>query len=344
MYYFAGLRYIIDGAGYHRKLNPEWQLSKKSKQELGVCLTKLNVDQITVERKIKSATKMIVMTVPSWKLRKSNTAPGKDELKAELQRLLKTDKHKHHLDSDLIKLFKEESLRDTDGKDSRFHQVIFTVPYEPKSQPAEMLWAYGKNHVASSFCKSRGLKELRVQMREGFYGDGLRHGPVTAEMAQKLIANTTRYVDQWVNNDEVLGPLGKVGHFEDSGVQKFKKERAAAELAGQEPPEEVDLGMYDDSVFGAGDREDDDEEKQAALQVYCLCKKPYDAELDMICCDACDDWFHLECIAMQPDDPVLVQDLVWTCQACCQKAKKQAEKSKRKADTPQESAEPKRKR
>eukprot|EP01087_Luapelamoeba_hula_P001259 TRINITY_DN109_c1_g1_i1.p1 TRINITY_DN109_c1_g1~~TRINITY_DN109_c1_g1_i1.p1 ORF type:complete len:695 (-),score=76.40 TRINITY_DN109_c1_g1_i1:59-2143(-) len=42
--------------------------------------------------------------------------------------------------------------------------------------------------------------------------------------------------------------------------------------------------------------EDDEESEDGIEQVYCICRRPYSAEVFMIACDECDEWYHGKCV------------------------------------------------
>lgn len=47
--------------------------------------------------------------------------------------------------------------------------------------------------------------------------------------------------------------------------------------------------------------------------LYCICKKP--ADNDMIGCDECQDWFHMDCVSITPE---IAENLVnYVCPSCC---------------------------
>jgi hypothetical protein len=307
------MRFIIDGAGYHRKTNPKYQLATKNKPELSGLLLELGKKTITVTREGQP----VVMDSNTWLKTKSGKAPGKDELLSALKEMLAKPANAHLLDSELIKLFKAESLTDSKNKDSMFHQVIFTPPYEFNTQPSEMCWAYCKNFVARTFCKSRGLKPLREHTRQGFYGDGDKHKPYNAELARKHIAKSTKYVSDWAAEDEVLKGIGKVGHFNEEQIKEFKKERDAEALENHQPDEIVDMGVCDDTMFGPGDRLVDDQDVGKDTELYCVCRKEYNENETMLCCDGCDDWFHLKCVDLKATDKAVTDKKAqWKCPTC----------------------------
>lgn len=236
----------------------------------------------------------------------------------------------------MIKVFREESLKDSDGEDPFFHKVIFTAPYEPNSQPCENLWGYDKNFVSRSFVKSRGLGQLRLQTRMGFYGDGKRHQPVNAAFCARLVARSTRYVNEWLADDDVLGDLGEVGSLNDTEVKNFLADRDTQAAAVREAKEAftpmADGLLIDESLFGAGDREDDDvEAEEAKAELFCVCKKVYDAKGEaMVECTTCKGWFHLSCVDLTASSPCVTKKKVrFTCDACTYQPSPDRKRSKR---------------
>ncbi|TNN08116.1 Nucleosome-remodeling factor subunit BPTF isoform 1 [Schistosoma japonicum] len=55
----------------------------------------------------------------------------------------------------------------------------------------------------------------------------------------------------------------------------------------------------------------------ASSGVYCVCKTPYDALREYIGCDLCRDWFHFECVGLDPRDADKLGDS-WHCPDCKQ--------------------------
>ena len=58
------------------------------------------------------------------------------------------------------------------------YELIFTVPYWSKSQPAELCWAYTKNYAAHEYHPGRSMEQLRGHVKGGFYGGPRRDGGV----------------------------------------------------------------------------------------------------------------------------------------------------------------------
>merc|ERR1712154_733372 len=44
-------------------------------------------------------------------------------------------------------------------------------------------------------------------------------------------------------------------------------------------------------------------------KLYCVCRRPYDGTNSMICCDYCQEWYHLECIGLSADKLQSVEKL-----------------------------------
>jgi hypothetical protein len=220
-------------------------------------------------------------------------------------------------ESDLVKIFREHSLADSKGKDPNFHVLIFTAPYEFSTQPIEKVWAYSKNYVARSFCKGRGLSILREQIRKGFYGDGLRHGALDVHLARKLIAKTTKYVNDWIQADDVLGGIGDIGALDNTAVEEFKKIRDEM----PEPDEMVDEARVEDSLFESFDMEQGAVLAVAGNDLFCTCQTPYVEGDLMLECTSCKGWFHPTCVFAEEMDweEALEQaenDPSWTCADC----------------------------
>jgi hypothetical protein len=258
-----------------------------------------------------------------WTQSKDANTPGAAELRAELERLLALPEHAHRIESDLIKIFREQSLVDSNGNDPLFHKIIFTPPYEPNTQPRENLWGYSKN--SRSFIKSRGVKVLRHQTRMGFYGDGKRHWPFDKAMATKFVARSTRYVNEWLASDQVLRGCGELGALCDQGVRTYIESRDAKDAVKRETKEALNPApeelQVDESVFGAGDREDSDpveEKEEPPIPLYCTCLSPYDPNgEDMIVCDKCENWFHYSCVSLTARSNVVRDEAAkWLCKAC----------------------------
>jgi len=50
------------------------------------------------------------------------------------------------------------------------------------------------------------------------------------------------------------------------------------------------------------------------VQVYCICRKPYNQRAPMIACDTCDEWYHLKCVEMSPEDAQNIE--TYKCERC----------------------------
>ena len=92
------------------------------------------------------------------------------------------------------------------------YELIFTVPYWAKSQPAELCWAYDKNYAAQEYFPGRSMSQLRQTVKNGFYGgpkrDGGVHGPIDACLARKFIRHTHKYINEYINMSDKLKDRG----------------------------------------------------------------------------------------------------------------------------------------
>ena len=97
--------------------------------------------------------------------------------------------------------------------------IIFTVPYWAKSQPIELAWAYVKGYVARHYFPGRTAKDLRRQIFEGMYGspDG-RHKGLGAELANKLILKTHKFINEFAVKQPKLVGRGLVGDLSAVGA------------------------------------------------------------------------------------------------------------------------------
>ena len=92
------------------------------------------------------------------------------------------------------------------------YELIFTVPYWSKSQPAELAWAYDKNYVGQQYFPGRNMKQLRRQIKCGFYGgpkqDGGRHNGIDENIARGFIKHTHKYINEYISKSEKLKDTG----------------------------------------------------------------------------------------------------------------------------------------
>ncbi|KAG2179211.1 hypothetical protein INT43_002061 [Umbelopsis isabellina] len=64
-----------------------------------------------------------------------------------------------------------------------------------------------------------------------------------------------------------------------------------------------------------------DNKSASSEALYCICRKPYDRPRFMIACDACDQWFHGECVGISERDGALVEK--YYCPTCARATGKQ---------------------
>ncbi|KAL1924863.1 uncharacterized protein VTP21DRAFT_4517 [Calcarisporiella thermophila] len=59
------------------------------------------------------------------------------------------------------------------------------------------------------------------------------------------------------------------------------------------------------------------EVKEDMTRPYCLCRTTYDSSREMIGCDTCQEWYHMECVNITPALADTID--VYKCPVCCQK-------------------------
>ena len=52
-----------------------------------------------------------------------------------------------------------------------------------------------------------------------------------------------------------------------------------------------------------------------AATLYCLCRLPYDQDRPMLACDYCSNWFHYDCVGLDPPGALHAANL-HRCQGC----------------------------
>jgi hypothetical protein len=69
---------------------------------------------------------------------------------------------------------------------------------------------------------------------------------------------------------------------------------------------------YDESEAITGQKRQEDKDDKP----YCLCRRSIsDANIEMVQCDACEDWYHLECVNLSP--AMVDQIGKYMCPVCC---------------------------
>ena len=109
--------------------------------------------------------------------------------------------HPHLHQSKVMRLFSELG-----------YELIWTVPYWSKSQPAELCWAYDKNYVGFEYHPGRSMKQLRQHIKQGFYGgpkrDGGQHVPIDSCLVRKFIQHTHKYINEYIDRSDRLRGTG----------------------------------------------------------------------------------------------------------------------------------------
>jgi hypothetical protein len=194
---------------------------------------------VTVTKNVKTTMKINAAWLDSG-VPRAPTGPSLDEMRACLQRELE-EKHPHLLQTRLQKRFAE--LR---------WQLIFTPPYCPELQPIELVWAYGKGHVARVYDTDRQLEQAGEQFRAALYD----HIEGLAQLdCSSLVAHCEAEMLRCATSDESFQPhhedircLILVDDDQDDHDQSYPSRMADAAL-------EDELVAHDGS-----DGEDDEED------------------------------------------------------------------------------------
>jgi hypothetical protein len=118
--------------------------------------------------------------------------PYPKELARKLQNQMKEHpNYKHHQVTWL-----REQCPGGDGDD-----VIFTVPYCPKSNPVENAWANVKNFAAQEYRIGRTADVLMDDLMRGFYGGASRHAskPWHKGVGPKQVRGYIKDSHAWMN-------------------------------------------------------------------------------------------------------------------------------------------------
>jgi len=65
------------------------------------------------------------------------------------------------------------------------------------------------------------------------------------------------------------------------------------------------------------------------VPVFCVCEMPYNPDKFMVCCDACEDWYHPECLHLTRKQVQAVPCGQWSCPDCKKKQEAEADKRQR---------------
>ena len=141
--------------------------------------------------------------------RRAPRGPTLDEMKNALHAKIATD-HPDWLQSDVQRKFNELGWT-----------LIFTPPYCPKFQPIELFWQHTKGFVAREYVPGRNMKQLRDQVRTGWYGgtdaDGNPHSPADCS---SLVKHCLKHAQTVLNDDDLLdGKLGKGLKLTEKGAE-----------------------------------------------------------------------------------------------------------------------------
>ncbi|KAL6046678.1 CXXC-type zinc finger protein 1, variant 2 [Balamuthia mandrillaris] len=107
-----------------------------------------------------------------------------------------------------------------------------------------------------------------------------------------------------------------------------RRDRKRRSASHREELDESPLESEEEEVEDAPQREEEEdgeeEEEEDANALYCICRRPYDADLFMIACDGCDEWYHGTCVNISEKEAKSLK--TYLC-PLCQKKKMKKERA-----------------
>lgn len=225
---------VLDNARYHHARGDEYvRTSGISKKEMITHLATIGVNSITI---LRNGAPM-VFNADSFSRPKSCTSPSADELLSVLK----------------LKVLENPSLQWSHVRhifEERKWQLIYTPPYTPVVQPIELVWAYTKNFVASEYQTGRTLHQLQDDVKRAFYGDlDLEHTGVTAQMCTKMIDNSRKWCNNFINKN-----IKEDGNLHSLAINLSQE-------SPDEPSADIETDMWGEELMEAIVSEDNNEEE-----------------------------------------------------------------------------------
>jgi hypothetical protein len=150
-----------------------------------------------------------------WK--RAPIGPTTDELKSVLYDAI-VKQYPDKLLSELQSVCRK-TVEDASADPSlRWHRLLFTVPYDAQSQPAELLWMLSKGRAGMMWFPGRNLKTALEHWLNGLYGGSLEKG-LTREPFDRPVIETFKPADA----DQVVAFLRKVERHHDDFVLSQSK-------------------------------------------------------------------------------------------------------------------------
>ncbi|KAL6040273.1 CXXC-type zinc finger protein 1 [Balamuthia mandrillaris] len=103
-----------------------------------------------------------------------------------------------------------------------------------------------------------------------------------------------------------------------------RRDRKRRSASHREELDESPLESEEDAPQCEEEEDGEEEEEEDANALYCICRRPYDADLFMIACDGCDEWYHGTCVNISEKEAKSLK--TYLC-PLCQKKKMKKERA-----------------
>lgn len=202
---------VLDNAPYHHGYDPEVRVPESNSKKYNTdLLRKYGAKKITVKRMVHSGdgrTREVDLRfeVPPegshFPQARSSNGLSRDEV-AKATRVFFKRVHPMKLVERVDAFMQKKGW-----------ELIWTPPYMPSFQPIELFWQHGKHYVSFNYATKRTMKDVYVQIREGWYGNPKwtgQEGGWKEANCQRLVRHAIGNMNEWIKNrDKVLS--GEIG-------------------------------------------------------------------------------------------------------------------------------------
>lgn len=134
-----------------------------------------------------------------------------------------------------------------------------------------------------------GSSERKTEIVELQKGGEMRSRPSTGEAAMEAArlrphrtGTKSKELEYWI------------GNYNNDYLYFDEPKEQISELSKKKVPKlKTRPNKFPNNVVNAIDKEE-------TLKLFCICKRPDDQQRPMIQCDNCSNWFHFDCIGLNP--------------------------------------------